>query len=124
QADARAHVAHRLQARDRRARVARVDLVLAPLAGADRPEVAVALVGRRPRVAVRGAVAVAVAVVAEEPRAGVRRAPDRRVDDAERAGEGGVLRGQDAEADELEEARVDHLTLVEGGAAVADVVGQ
>src|SRR6185436_21042782 len=99
-----------------RARVARVDLVLAALAGEDRPEVAVALVGRRPRVAVRGAVAVAVTVVAEEPRAGVGRAPDRRVDDGQRAGDVGVVPRQDPEAGELEEARVDHAALVEGGA--------
>ena len=124
EADAGGHVAHRLQARDRRAGHAAVDLVLAALAGQHRPQVAAARVvgGRRPRAAVAEAVAVAVAVVAEEAVAAVGAAADLRVHDRQRADDVRIVVGEQAEPRVLEEAGVDHRALVEHRAAVADAV--
>jgi hypothetical protein len=50
-------------------------------------------------------------------------APDVGVDHGQGAEHVGVVGGEDAEAGQLQEAGVDHLALVEGGPAVADVVG-
>ena len=123
QSDAGGERAHALQQRRRAGRVAGREQVLGALGGERGPNVPRALATRRPRPAVAHAVAVAVAVVAVPAGPLCRLRPDRRVHDRERLDDGGIVHGQLAEPHELEEAGVDHSTLVERRAAVADVVG-
>src|SRR5258708_26608608 len=68
------------------------------------------------------AVAVAVAVIAMPTGAARRIRLDGRVHDRERFSDGGIVRGHEAEAHELQESSIDHGALIEGWAAVADVV--
>jgi hypothetical protein len=78
-------------------------VVLAALAGQHRPEVAVALPGRRPGAAVGVAVAVAVPGVAVPARPAGGVAADVGVDHGEGAQHVGVVGGQQAEARQLED---------------------
>ena len=109
-----AGLGHGLQQRARRA--AREQLVLAALAGEDRPRAperpARVVVEQPPRTAV-APLAVAVEGVAVPEVAGLQ----ARVDDPERVEDHRVVRALDAEPDELEEARVDDAALVDVGRA-------